>query len=252
MRSSAARLVPIPNTVPIEERLIVPLDVPSKHRAIQIVDALGDAVRFYKIGLQFIFAGGIDFVRVLRERNKMVFMDAKLNDIDQTVGSAIESIANLGVEFVTVHGVNGKSIREAVRARGNASIKIFSVTVLTSLDQADMHDLGIANKTLGAHALYRAESAAEAGADGVIASALETAEIKRRFPNLLVITPGIRSGGVSRDDQKRVASPGEAIKAGADYLVVGRQITGSANPRDAARRVLDEMREAIPPPSLVV
>lgn len=231
---------------PIEERLIVPLDVPDAETALDLVTRLGDAVRFYKIGLQFIFAGGLEFVPRLRAMGKKVFLDAKLNDIEQTLKSAIESIAKLDVSFVTIHGQNGKAIREAVAARGGSALKIFIVTALTSLDQDDMHDLGIVNKTLLEHVLYRTESAFANGADGVIASGLEVGEIKKRWGRkLTVITPGIRSAGVPHDDQKRVTTPQQAIAAGADYLVVGRQITGNRDPYSAAMRVLEEMREAL-------
>ena len=246
MRSSAAAIEDSPYThpVPLEERLIVPLDVPDKVEAAKLVKALGDAVQFYKIGLQFILGGGVDFVKDLQADGKKVFLDAKINDVEQTVNFAIQNVIKLGASFVTVHGDNGKAVREAVRSRGDADLKVFIVTALTSLDQADLHDLGIVKKTLPEYVLYRAGTAFDEGADGVIASGREAAAIKAMYPKLLVITPGIRSQGVPQDEQKRAVTPGEAIAAGADYLVVGRQITRSSDPRGTALAVLDEMREA--------
>ena len=230
-------------TAPIEERLIVALDVPSVEEARAVVDAIGDAVCFYKIGMQLQFANGLQLAEQLATEGKKVFLDAKLFDIDATIEKAVASVAKMGASFLTVHG-NEPTIRAAVRGRGDADLKILSVTVLTSLDHHDIQALGFACDVREL-TLHRAKKAAEAGADGVIASGLEVSQIKQLADqDLLIVTPGIRSAGVSSDDQKRVVTPEMAIMAGADYLVMGRQIVAASDRRAAALAAMDEMRAA--------
>lgn len=241
------------------ERLIVALDVPNVDRAREMVGRLGDSVSFYKVGMQLQFAGGIAFAGELIAGGKRVFLDSKLFDIDETVERAVENIARMGVDFVTVHG-NARTIRAAVRGRGDSRLKVFAVTVLTSLDNSDLADLFGIEVDVRALVKSRAEKAFEAGADGVIASGQEadlirrlvTAKIKvidstdgeaRR--SFSIVTPGIRMPGDAVGDQKRVTRPGDAIRAGADYLVVGRPITQAADPAAAAEAVVVDIAEAI-------
>jgi orotidine-5'-phosphate decarboxylase len=237
---------PMPAMTKIEarERLIVPLDVPSVEEARKIVSQLGDAVLFYKIGLELQMAAGLSFVRELIDGGKKVFLDYKYNDIEETIHRAVANVASIGVSFITVHG-NGPTIQAAVKARGESGLKILSVTVLTSLDAYDLHDLGFRDCSVRDLVLYRARKALEAGCDGVIASGQEAQDIRNIVGNgLLIVTPGIRPEASNKDDHKRSVSPTEAIKSGADYLVVGRPITRDPEPHKAAQRVLAEMQEA--------
>lgn len=226
------------------DRLIVALDVPTPGEARATIDRLGDAVSFYKIGMQLQFNGGLDLARDLVAEGRRVFLDSKLFDIDETVARAVENIARMGVHFLTIHG-NGRTIRAAARARGDAALKLLSVTVLTSLDAADLEDLGFEGVDVPTLALHRARKALEAGADGVIASGQEAAAIRDLSKGgLLVVTPGIRPDGSSVDDQKRIVTPRDAILNGADYLVVGRPILKDPDPRAAARRIVADIASA--------
>jgi orotidine-5'-phosphate decarboxylase len=230
------------------DHLIVALDVPTVEAADRIVETLSDSVNFYKVGLQLQFAaegGGLRYVSELIHRGKSVFLDSKLFDIPETVERAVENIARMGVRFLTVHG-NGKTINAAVKGRGTASLQILSVTVLTSLDADDLEDMGFAQVSVPDLVLHRARKALEAGADGVIASGEEVELIRGAAANKLkIITPGIRRGTDAVNDQKRIATPGHAIKAGADHLVVGRPITQAPDPRRAAEEILQEISEAL-------
>jgi orotidine-5'-phosphate decarboxylase len=209
-----------------------------------IITRLGSSVLFYKIGLQLQFAGGLPLADKLIARGKKVFLDSKILDIDQTVTGAVANVANMGVSFLTVHG-NGATIRAAVEGRKRHDLKLLSVTVLTSLDAFDMQDLGL-SCTVQELVMHRAKKALEAGCDGVIASGQEAQAIREMAGNsLLIVTPGIRSEGISKDDQKRTSTPLEAIAAGADYLVVGRQILTSTNPGAEAERVLREIQAGL-------
>jgi orotidine-5'-phosphate decarboxylase len=235
-------------SIPAPERLIVALDVESKDEASRLVDELGQAVSFYKIGLGLQFRGGIDLAQDLKRRGKKVFLDSKIYDVEATTRSAIQSIAALGVDFTTVHG-NTSILREAVAGRGtNTTLKLFAITVLTSLDDADMHEMGY-TVSVDKMVAYKTKSAIDAGCDGVITSGLEAQMIRgiadEAGSRLIIVTPGIRSAGVSRDDQKRVATPESAIKSGADYIVMGRQILRAKNRQDEAKRVLDTIHGAL-------
>lgn len=239
----ALRAIPS-DPIPPSERLIVALDVPTINEARQIVAELGNLVGFYKIGLQLHFAGGLDLARELVDSGKKVFLDSKLLDIPQTISSAVENVAKMGVTFLTVHGMMGKAIPAAIKGRGGSNLKILAVTVLTNLDQFDLDDLGI-NITLDEMVIMQTKKALEAGADGVITSGLEVSKIRELFGNQpTVVTPGIRSAGADIHDQRRVATPAAAIRAGADYLVVGRPILQATNPLDAVRKILREIESS--------
>lgn len=230
--------------LPPRERLIVALDVPDVAQAEALVDRLGDAAVFYKIGMQLQFTGGLDLARRLIDRRRKVFLDSKLFDIDETVTGSVANIARMGVTFLTIHGV-GATVRAAVRGRGESSLRLLAVTALTSLDAADLAELGI-DCSVGDYVVRRARNALAAGCDGVIASGQEASRIRdlagERF---LIVTPGIRSAGTAHHDQKRVATPQAAIASGADYLVVGREITQSSDPVAAADNVVRQIEAAL-------
>lgn len=234
--------------VPLKERLIVALDVPSVEHADKLVETLGDSVEFYKIGMQLQFAangGGLNYAQTLLSRGKKVFLDSKLFDIGETIERAVENVARMGVNFLTVHG-NGPTIRAAIKGRGTSHLQILSVTVLTSLDAADLDDLGFTNVSVEELVLHRAKKALEAGADGVIASGEEAAKIREfAADKLRIVTPGIRRFTDAIGDQKRVTTPSDAIEAGADYLVVGRPISTAGDPRREAEAILAEVQVAL-------
>lgn len=247
MRSSAMRVQSESRqavSVPLEERLIVALDFPDRDSAIRMVDLLGDNVRFYKIGLELQMAGGFAIAEELIRRGKKIFLDSKLFDIAETIRGAVANVANLGVDFLTVHG-NGQIISAAMEGRGQNPLKIMSVTVLTSLDAHDIKDLGF-ECSINDLVMLRVRKALSAGCDGVIASGLEVQQIRDFAGNsLIIVSPGIRSANMPKNDQKRVTTPAQAISAGADYLVVGRQITTNSHPAQEAARVLAEINTAI-------
>ena len=245
------RILPVQDPAPAvspalaNERLIVALDVPSIEQAQALVEELKGLVSFFKIGLRLHLVPGVHelIAQLLREGNR-VFADFKYHDVDETVQNAVEQAANRGITFVTVHG-NGSTIRAAIRGRRNKDApKILIITVLTSLDAADMKDLGY-RCSVKALVLHRAKMALEAGCDGVIASGLEAEEIRQLAQDrLLIVSPGIRLRDASTDDHKRPATPTKAIEAGADYLVVGRPIIHAPNHRHATQRILEEMQAA--------
>jgi len=220
------------------ERLIVALDLPRVEDAESVVAGLGTAACFYKIGYQLIPVGGLDLAARLSAQGKKVFLDFKFHDIGATVERGTASVARLGADFLTVHA-EPDVLAGAVAGRGgDRRLKILAVTVLTSLDQAALARIGVATPVADL-VLKRAEFAAEAGADGVIASAREARAIRARFGrDLLIVTPGVRPRGADAHDQKRVVTPSEAIAAGADYLVVGRPIVEAGDPRAAAEAIV--------------
>lgn len=233
--------------IPLRDRLIVALDVPRVIDARNVVSALGDTVSFYKIGLQQVFGGGLALADELFRLGKKVFLDAKLTDIAATVGNATANIARTGTEFLTVTG-DAPIVRAAVEARIKAGARkplIFAVTVLTSLDQNDLADMGF-SLPLEDLVVHRALKAKEAGADGVIASGFEAAKLRALLgPDMRIVTPGIRSADSPKDDQKRVMTAGEAIRAGADHVVVGRDILRSPNPAQKAQSIIEEIAAAL-------
>ena len=227
------------------DRLIVALDVPSAAQARSLINTLGDSVGVYKIGLELLFAGGFQLAEELAGEGRAVFVDAKLSDIETTVERATEAIAGTGAAFLTVHALDGKTLAAAVRGRGDSALKLLGVTVLTNLAPADLIEQGI-DHPLPEVVLHRAALAKKAGFDGVIASGREAAEIRRDLgPDFLIVTPGVRPSGSAGQDQIRAVTPREAIRAGADYLVVGRPITRADDPRAAAEAIAGEIAAAL-------
>ena len=222
----------------LADRLIVALDVPSANDARALVEHLGNAVTFYKIGHELLFDGGLDLARELKRQGKRVFLDMKLLDIGNTMERGVANAAKLGVDFLTIHGHDTKSIRAAVKGRGDSALKLLAVTVLTNLDAADLAEQGIAMPPADL-VLQRACLAYSAGCDGVIASGEEAAQLHAYLGRpFLIVTPGIRPAGSISGDQSRVVTPEAAILAGADHIVVGRPITQAADPRAAALAIL--------------
>lgn len=224
--------------------IIVALDLESAQAARELVERLGDAVGFYKVGLELYAAAGMEFVRELIARGKDVFLDLKLYDIGETVRRATIQAARSGVRFLTVHGSKAV-MRAAVEGRGESPLKLLAVTVLTSFDQADLAELGYPCAVSELVSL-RVRNALEAGMDGIVCSPLEVASVRALAPRAILVTPGVRSAGAGKGDQKRVATPAEALRDGADYLVIGRQITRAPDPRQEALRILAEVGLAPP------
>jgi orotidine-5'-phosphate decarboxylase len=245
MATAAASQATVPDMIGrAKEKLIVALDHWDINDATRLVETLGDEVSFYKVGLGLQLAGGDRLAQSLIARGKRVFLDYKYLDIDETIKTAVRRAAEFGVDFLTVHGVGG-ILRAAVDGRGDSRLKILCVTVLTSMDAADVREMGF-KCDVDELVLTRARKALDAGVDGVVASAREAAEIRSATGGkLLVVTPGIRAQDSSTDDQKRIATPGAAIRDGADYLVVGRPITKAPDPKRAARDIVAEMAAAL-------
>ncbi len=223
--------------------LIVALDVESAAEARALIAVLGSQVSFYKVGMELYAAAGMEFVRELHAQRKDVFLDLKLYDIPETVKRATAQVARAGVRFLTVHAV-GSVVRAAAEGKCGSSLEVLAVTVLTSFGREDLDELGYTCE-VSQLVERRARLALDAGADGLVASPLEAAALRRiAGPRAILVTPGVRSAGTSHGDQKRVATPAEAIRAGADYLVMGRQITRAADPAAEAARVLEEIASA--------
>ncbi|MBJ2152809.1 orotidine-5'-phosphate decarboxylase [Paracoccus sp. IB05] len=227
----------------MDDRLIVAMDVPNVVAGLALADRLGEAVDFYKIGLGMLTGGGLALALELKnERDKRVFLDLKLFDIGQTIENAVKGIAGLGLDFLTVHG-DPQVVRAAAEGKSGTDLKILAVTVLTSLDRADLDANMILPGDIHDITVERAARALAAGADGVIASPQEAARI-RALPEAvgkLIVTPGVRPAGAATGDQKRIATPGAAIRDGADHIVVGRPIWASADPAAAARAIIAEL-----------
>ena len=225
-----------------DARCFVALDLPSVAEAEAMVETLGDAVASYKIGLQLLPIGGVELGQRLKAKGKNVFYDFKFHDIGVTVEKAARSIAGLNADLLTVHA-RPDVMSAAVAGRGDAALKILGVTVLTSLDQKALNDIGY-NDNAESLVMRRVEQAIKAGIDGVVSSPLEAAAIRANVPEgFLVVTPGVRPKGADAGDQKRIATPSDALKAGASHLVIGRPITQADNPRAAALSIADEMRD---------
>ena len=231
--------------IPRAERLIVALDVPDAKQARALAEKLGDAVRFYKVGLELASTEGyFELIAWLTARGNKVFADLKLHDIPETVRRAVANLRGRGATFLTVHG--HRSVMEAA-AREKGAMKILAVTVLTSFDQHDLDEMG-ATKSVEQLVLSRAKGAVESGCDGVIASGLEAAKLKAEFgQRLLVVTPGIRPAEARpADDQKRTVDVAQAFANGADYIVVGRPIRDAADPRAAAQAIQATIARVFP------
>lgn len=226
------------------ERLIVALDLPALRDAESMVARLGDAASFYKIGYQLLFAGGLPLAEDLIRSGKRVFLDMKLHDIGNTVRKGVESIAQIGATFLTVHAYP-QTMRAAAAGKAGSDLKILAVTVLTSYDDGDLDEAGYA-LSVKELAARRARQARELGVDGLVCSAEEAAALRATIgESMVLVTPGIRPAGAALGDQKRIMSPAGAIAAGADYLVVGRPILESPDPAAAAESIVAEIRQAI-------
>jgi len=231
--------------IPRAERLIVALDVPTAAEARALVERLGDAARFYKVGLELFMAGGyFELVDWLAARGSKVFVDLKFFDVPETVRRAVANLRGRGVSFATVHG-NQAMMQAAAAEKGD--VRILAVTVLTSLDRGDLDDLGF-SCDVERLVLSRARRAIEAGCDGVISSGLEAERLKAQFKDrLLVVTPGIRPvENRPADDQKRTVDVAQAFAAGADYIVVGRPIRQAPDPRAAAQAIQQTIATIFP------
>ncbi len=225
------------------DRLIVALDLPTVAEAEAMVERIGDAATFYKVGMELTYGGGLDLVRRLTAAGKKVFLDLKLHDIPTTVEKATAQVAGLGATFLTVHAFP-QTMKAAVKGKGTSDLRILAVTVMTSYDDADLAEAGYAFNVRDLVA-RRALQARDARVDGLVLSPEEVGEMRRLLgPDMALVTPGIRPAGAGHGDQKRVTTPADAVRAGADHLVVGRPITQAADPRAAAEAVVREIASA--------
>lgn len=233
-----------PDAITPDDRLIVALDVPDAVAGLDLVTRIGSEVGFYKIGLGMLTGGGMGLAIELKEQHgKRVFLDMKLFDIGATVENAVRGLARFGLDFLTVHG-DPHVVRAARIGAENSDLKILAVTILTSLERSDLDDCLLRSGTVSQLVTDRAAAAFAAGAHGVISSPREAAAI-RALPESagrLIVTPGVRPATSASDDQKRIATPAEAIRAGADHVVVGRPIWRAADPAKAAGTILEELR----------
>ena len=235
--------------IPTAERVILALDVPTVEEAEAIVQEVESQVSFFKIGLQLQYheGRGIEFAKRLAGRGKKVFLDSKLFDIGNTVERTVENISQMGIDFLTVHG--DRKVIESAAKVSRGKLKILAVTVLTSLDQSDLIDMGL-EISMQAFVRMRAKIAIDSGADGVIASGLEASMIKSLSsemsrPGLTLVTPGIRPAGTPWNDQRRVATPEEAIRNGADYLVVGRPVLNAPSKSHMLESIFAEVEQGL-------
>ncbi|WP_245571700.1 orotidine-5'-phosphate decarboxylase [Microvirga subterranea] len=230
----------------VRDRLIIGLDLPSVEEARRTVDRIGEAGTFYKIGYQLAYAGGFELARELVAGGKKVFLDLKLHDIGNTVEEGVRSVARLGATFLTVHAYP-QTMRAAVAGRAGSSLKILAVTVLTSYDQQDLAEAGYAPGLTPAELVERrAVQARDIGIDGIVCAAPEAARVRAVVgPDRLIVTPGIRPAGAEAGDQKRIVTPAEGIRLGADHLVVARPIIKAADPRASAEAIVAEIAGAV-------
>jgi orotidine-5'-phosphate decarboxylase len=223
-----------------KDPLIIALDFSSVEEARALVKALGTEAGFYKVGMELYAVAGPDFVRELVDQGKDVFLDMKFYDIGETVKRATAAAVKTGARFLTVHG-SMTVMRAAMEGRGGSPLRLLGVTVLTSFDEQDMRDLGFPCEPAKL-VLHRALNAKDAGMDGIVASGLEAANLRRVLgPDMLIVTPGVRSAEASRGDQKRVATPAEAIQGGASHVVIGRQVSRAGDPLAAVRQLRAEI-----------
>lgn len=222
--------------------IIVALDVDTVEQALQLVQKIGPGASFYKVGMELYAVAGMEIVRQIGKLGKRVFLDLKLYDISETVKRATREICrNEAISLLTVHG-SRSVMQAAVEGRGDAAVKLLAVTVLTSFDQDDLRDLGYESPISNLVDL-RVRKGVEAGVDGFVCSPLEVAGVRAAIgPDKLLVTPGVRSAGAAVGDQKRVATPAEAMQNGASYLVIGRQVTRAEDPRAACEQILAEIR----------
>jgi orotidine-5'-phosphate decarboxylase len=222
--------------------IIVALDVPSAAEARAMVKRLGASVNFYKVGLELFVAEGPAFVKELVGEGRQVFVDLKMFDIGEQVRRAASRVAALGASLLTVHS-SPQVIRAAMAGAAGSNLKILAVTVLTSFDDQDLADLGVSGRTPAEQVEFLAGKGRAAGVDGFVCSPLEVARLREiSGPERLLVVPGVRSADADKGDQKRVATPAEAIGAGASYLVIGREITRAADPAGTAKRILEDLQ----------
>ncbi len=220
--------------------VIIALDCDSARDADQLVAALGASVGFYKVGMELFAIAGMSYVESLAERGKRVFLDMKYYDIGETVKRTVRIAASSGAEFLSIHGV-GQVMRAAIEGRGDSGLKLLAVTVLTSFGRDDIKELGY-DCTVDDLVAQRVRLAMQNGVDGIIGSAVEARSIRRLAgPDAILVTPGVRSRGAAANDQKRVATPGEAVRDGADYVVVGREVTRAIDPAAALAAIREEL-----------
>jgi orotidine-5'-phosphate decarboxylase len=230
--------------IPPRERLIVALDMPEVEQAERLVAGMGDSVVFYKVGMELAYGGGLPFVEKLAAAGKKVFLDLKLHDIPNTVERAVAQVAKLGATFLTIHAYP-QTMRAAVVGREGSGLKLLAVSVLTSCDDADLSEAGYAFGVEELVARRGAQALAER-VDGLVASPAEAARLRAKLGGqLILVTPGVRPAGAAAGDQKRIATPAQAIADGADYLVVGRPVTQAADPRAAAEAIVVEIAAAV-------
>jgi orotidine-5'-phosphate decarboxylase len=223
-----------------DPRVIVALDVSSADEALKLVEQLDGAISFYKVGLELFAAAGLGIVAELRASGLRVFCDLKLHDIGETVKRATNVVAASGADYLTVHAFS-PVVRAAAAGREETGLRIIAVTVLTSLDAADLREDGHLQEVKELVEL-RVRNAIAAGADGLVCSPLEVARVREiAGPHCILITPGVRSAGAESGDQKRVATPRQALESGSSHVVIGREITRAANPRETALRILDTL-----------
>jgi len=227
----------------IRDKLIIGLDVPSVEEARAVVTRIGDAGTFYKIGYQLAYAGGFEFARELIGQGKKVFLDLKLHDIGNTVEAGVRSVAKLGATFLTVHAYP-QTMRAAVAGKAGTNLKILAVTVLTSYDDNDLVEAGYAPVSAADLVARRAGQAREFGIDGIVCAATEAQSVRAIVgPDRLIVTPGIRPAGADAGDQKRIVTPAEGIRLGANHLVVARPIVKAADPKAAVEAIVREIVE---------
>jgi orotidine-5'-phosphate decarboxylase len=225
--------------------LIIALDLETAAEARALVAALGDTASFYKVGLELYSASGMEFVRELKSQGHRVFLDLKFYDIGETVKRAVAQVAKVGVDFLTIHAMRpvmaAAVAGKAGVGNGNSPLKLLGVTVLTSFDESDLKEMGY---SVGVSQLVdlRVRHAMETGMDGIVCSPLEVGRVRALAgPKAVLVTPGVRSAGAAAGDQKRIATPAQALAAGADYLVIGRQVTRAADPRAELLKILGEI-----------
>lgn len=220
--------------------VIIALDFDSANEADALISTLGDSASFYKVGMELFAAAGMNYVRKLVDSGRQVFLDMKYYDIGETVRRAVAVASKSGATYLTVHGV-GQVMRAAVEGRGDSAMKLLAITVLTSLDQNDVHEMGH-DCSVSELVARRVRQAMACGVEGVVASPLEARSIREvAGPSAILVTPGVRSAGASQGDQKRVATPAQALRDGATHLVIGRQVTRAADPVAAMAAVRAEI-----------
>jgi orotidine-5'-phosphate decarboxylase len=229
-----------------KEKIIVALDVPNLAAALDLVDELDDTISWVKIGLQLFTAEGPLIVKAMKTRRLKVFLDLKFHDIPQTALGAMRSAVALGADMATIHLSGGSQmVQSALEAAKDSQLLVLGVTVLTSLDDDQLREIGV-QQTAEQHVAELVALGQRSGLRGVVCSPLEIAPLRRKFgDSLTIVTPGVRPSGSTADDQRRVMTPADAVRAGANYLVIGRPITAAASPREAATRIAEEIADSV-------